>query len=87
MARDGTLQKMASSMGGRIDYGTYDFVGSAVTVELPTCLSTVLSFLGIVEDDNVTVKSDRAVTAGCITVTRATGGTSGAGISYIAMGY
>jgi len=86
MARDNTLQK-SGGIGLRYDAGTYDFVGSAVTVELPTVLTTVISFLGIVEDDNVTVKSDRVVTSGAITVTRATGGTSGAGISYIALGW
>ncbi|TSA52231.1 MAG: hypothetical protein D4R45_07285 [Planctomycetaceae bacterium] len=87
MARDNTTQRMGGGFGLRIDAGTYDFSGSAVTVELPTCLSTVLSFLGVIEDDNVTVKSDRTVTSGAITVARATGGTSGAGFSYVALGY
>ena len=87
MARDNALQRSIGAMGGRFDCGTYDFVTSAVTVELPTTLSTVLAFMGVVEDDNVTVKSDRTVTSGCITVTRAAGGTSGAGFSYMAVGY
>jgi hypothetical protein len=87
MAWDDQAQKRSGFVGGgRVEYGTYAFVTSAVTVELPTAMSSILMFMGVVEDDNVTVKSDRAITSQAVTVTRATGGTSGATFSYIMTG-
>jgi len=87
MARDGSAQKMGGGMGIRFDVGTYSFVTSATTVELPTALTTVLSAVFTIEDDRLSAASDRVVTAGSVTVTRAGSGTSGAKFSYIMSGY
>jgi len=80
-------QKAAGMYGARVEFGTYSFVTSGVVVELPTTLTTVLAFLGIVTADEVVVTCDNVVSGSAVTVTRASGGTSATEFQYIMLGY
>ena len=70
-----------------IEYGTIDFDGADLTVEVPTRLNTVYGSLGTITDDILVATADNVVTSGAVTFTRAAAGTSGAELQYMLGGY
>lgn len=70
-----------------VEFGEISFTDDETTVEVPTRLNTVFLNIGVNITDNLTVKGDKAVTAGKVTFTRAGSGTSGATFQYFMAGF
>jgi hypothetical protein len=69
------------------EFGTIDFTADELTVEVPTRLNTVISGLGTITDDLLVAVTDKVITSGAVTFTRAAGGTSAAELQYRLSGY
>ena len=82
-----TVQKILKLAGLYLEVGKLNFATSSLTCEVPTKIRKRIVCGFGVTSDGTGVAQDAEVTAGCVTFTRPSGGTSGASFNYILFGY
>mgnify|MGYP001610252202 FL=1 len=88
MGLDRTKVQTVGMMGGKVDAGSIAFVTSATTIAVPTTLSYIYAGVGITTTTPFGASCPVGkVTAGSVTFTRASGGTSADVLNYILFGY
>jgi hypothetical protein len=87
MAFDTLVTKILKLAGLYLEVGKLSFTTAGLTIEVPTKIRTkIICGFGITQD-GTGVSQDAAITAGAVTFTRPSGGTSGAYFNYILFGY
>lgn len=87
MAFNTVVQKILKLAGLYLEVGKLSFTTSGLTIEVPTKIRTkIICGFGVTQD-GTGVSQDAAITAGCVTFTRPSGGTSGAYFNYVLLGY
>lgn len=87
MAFNTVVQKILKLAGLYLECGTLSFVTSSLTLEVPTKIRTKIICGFGVTSDATAVSQDAVITAGCVTFTRPSGGSSAASFNYILLGY
>lgn len=88
MGLDRSKVQTVGMMGGKVDAGSIAFATTDLTIAVPTTLSFIYAGLGITTTTPFGASCPVGrVTAGSVTFTRASGGTSADVLNYILFGY
>jgi len=87
MAFDNTVQRGVKLPRIKMECGLLSFTTTSVTIEVPTKFRTKIWCGFGVTQDGTGVSQDAVITAGCVTFTRPSGGTSAAYFNYVLYGY